>query len=143
MNNEDFEYCMGAEINRARRKFPANTDMMSALTEEVGELAKALIDHKHGKGNPAEVFAEAVQVAAMAYRVAMEGSAEFPYKYDDAHYRGAVAEQPAARIVPQAAALDVDRMRHDLRRARLPVHAGHAGDLHVRRPGACGYEHLL
>jgi len=33
------------------------------------------------------VFAEAIQVAVMAIRLAEEGSAEFPYKYDHKHYQ--------------------------------------------------------
>lgn len=57
-----------AEVKSARAKFPASVGNMVALTEEVGELAKAMIDE------PSErVRAEAVQVAAMALRVALEG----------------------------------------------------------------------
>ena len=41
---------------------------MTALVEEVGEVARALLDESR-----ACVFAEAVQVAAMACRVAVEG----------------------------------------------------------------------
>ena len=67
------------EMRRAQRKFPSTRLQMAALTEEVGELANALIEHARS-GKPAEeVYAEAVQVAAMAARIALEGSAEFPY----------------------------------------------------------------
>lgn len=56
------------EIIRATTKFPQPNASMCALTEEVGELAKALMDE------PSErVWREAVQVAAMAARVACEG----------------------------------------------------------------------
>lgn len=41
---------------------------MTALTEEVGELAKALLDEGWSR-----VQAEAIQVACMAARVAIEG----------------------------------------------------------------------
>lgn len=41
---------------------------MTALTEEVGELAKALLDESDQR-----VYEEAVQVAVMALRVATEG----------------------------------------------------------------------
>ena len=41
---------------------------MTALTEEVGELAKAIMDEGSHR-----VWKEAVQVAAMALRVAVEG----------------------------------------------------------------------
>lgn len=57
-----------AELRRAREKFPQNDCMMTALTEEVGELAKALMDESSDR-----VIKEAVQVAVMAVRVATEG----------------------------------------------------------------------
>ncbi len=41
---------------------------MTALTEEVGELAKALLDEEWSR-----VQLEAIQVACMAARVAIEG----------------------------------------------------------------------
>jgi len=59
-----------AEIARARSKFPNNDLTMIALTEEVGELAKALLDESAER-----VRSEAVQVAAMAARVAIDGDA--------------------------------------------------------------------
>lgn len=49
-------------------RFPQPNACMCALTEEVGELAKALMDEPS-----ANVRAEAIQVAAMAVRVALEG----------------------------------------------------------------------
>lgn len=56
------------EVDRARRKFPRPDGLMAALTEEVGELARALMDE------PADrVRAEAIQVAAMALRIIDEG----------------------------------------------------------------------
>lgn len=56
------------EIKKARNKFPVNDVQMIALTEEVGELAQALMDKPWE-----EVWKEAVQVATMALRVAVEG----------------------------------------------------------------------
>ena len=56
------------EIERARTKFPYPAGSMTALTEEVGELAKALLDEDWDF-----VKAEAIQVACMAARVAVEG----------------------------------------------------------------------
>lgn len=56
------------EVNRAIVKFPEPDASMCALTEEVGELAKALMDEPRDR-----VWKEAVQVAAMAARVAVEG----------------------------------------------------------------------
>lgn len=56
------------EINRAIAKFPEPNANMTALTEEVGELAQALMDKPRS-----EVWKEAVQVACMAARVAVQG----------------------------------------------------------------------
>lgn len=56
------------EIKKARSKFPHNDVQMIALVEEVGELAKALMDE-----SDENVWKEAVQVATMALRVAVEG----------------------------------------------------------------------
>lgn len=60
------------ELVRAREKFPNNELLMAALTEEVGELAKALLSEPWKN-----VVAEAVQVAAMAIRIAEEGDSTF------------------------------------------------------------------
>lgn len=59
-----------AEIARARSLFPGNDLTAIALTEEVGELAKALLDE-----SPDRVRREAVQVATMAARIALDGDA--------------------------------------------------------------------
>lgn len=71
-----------AEIMRARKKFPENEHQLAALTEEVGELAQALIDNSMGTLTPNRVYWEAIQVAAMAIRVAEEGDRSFPYRYE-------------------------------------------------------------
>lgn len=55
------------EVERARKKFPDSYGVMCALTEEVGELAKASMDEPWEN-----VYKEAIQVAAMAARVAIE-----------------------------------------------------------------------
>ena len=57
-----------AEFLRARAKFPHPNPSVAALTEEVGELARAVLSRPL-----VEVRAEAVQVAAMALRIAVEG----------------------------------------------------------------------
>lgn len=85
--NETIRYCIDSELNFARSQFPTNRMMLAALTEEVGELAKALIDESRGKARPQDVFAEAVQVAVMAIRIAEEGSGEFPYQYEHRCYQ--------------------------------------------------------
>jgi len=69
------------ELEKAQRKFPNNQHMMNALTEEVGELSQALLhlnfEPEKGKTNE-DVYKEAVQVAVMAFRVALEGDSTFP-----------------------------------------------------------------
>lgn len=57
-----------AELERARHLFPGDRIMGLALAEEFGELIKALLDEP-GKA----VWKEAVQTAAMAARVAIDG----------------------------------------------------------------------
>lgn len=71
---------VGQEIERARQKFPTNRNLFLALSEEVGELAKELLE----RGNGDSVRAEAMQVACVAIRIMTEGSGETlsgrPYK---------------------------------------------------------------
>lgn len=59
-------------VARGRAKFPGNRFMLAALTEEVGELARALLQRK----GP-EVRAEALDVAVVALRIYEEGDATF------------------------------------------------------------------
>lgn len=84
---QETQYCIDAEVRFARAKFSGNNLNFPALVEEVGELAKALLDHAYGKAEAVDVYAEAIQVAAMAIRVAEEGSAEFSYKYEHEYYQ--------------------------------------------------------
>lgn len=56
------------ELGRARQKFPGDDVTMLALMEEVGELAKATFEEPS-----ANVRLEAIQVAVMAIRVALDG----------------------------------------------------------------------
>lgn len=56
------------ELHSAQSKFPEPDGAVAALAEEVGELAKAYLQE------PTErIYLEAVQVACMAVRVAIEG----------------------------------------------------------------------
>ena len=64
---------IGEEVEEARKLFPAPNLTLAALMEEVGELAEALLKG-HGA---AHVRGEAVQVAAMAIRVALDGDPSF------------------------------------------------------------------
>lgn len=56
------------ELAHAKRKFPDPDGLVAALMEEVGELAKAMLEEP-----VVNVEAEAVQVAALAIRIAQQG----------------------------------------------------------------------
>lgn len=72
---------VAAEVARAISLFPGPNPNLAALTEEVGELAKAVLDaraeqQRNGAIDPAywqDINDEAMQVAAMACRIACEG----------------------------------------------------------------------
>lgn len=70
---EDTIAAIVAELKRARAKFPGNRFLLAALTEEVGELAQALLQRKSKE----EILREAVQVACVAIRIAEEGDGSF------------------------------------------------------------------
>lgn len=61
------------ELVRARTKFPSSVCCLAALHEESGELAQAMLKHAAGKWPHSRIREEAVQVAAMAMRCALEG----------------------------------------------------------------------
>lgn len=64
---------ISAECISARTKFPGRKFLLAALTEEVGELAKALL-----QGKPKdEIDKEAIQVACIAVRIIEEGDETF------------------------------------------------------------------
>ncbi len=70
------------ELKAAREAFPENTHKLAALVEEVGELAQAMIQHDRHLGTSVqEVLREAIQVAAMGVRVAVEGDDNFLYEF--------------------------------------------------------------
>jgi len=64
---------INAEVMKARLKFPGNAKLLAALVEEVGELAKALLQRRPKD----EIEREAIQVAAVAVRIIEEGDADF------------------------------------------------------------------
>ena len=61
------------ELDYARDKFPSSVCCLAACTEELGELAQAMLKHAAGKWPQSRVREEAIQVAAMAIRCAIEG----------------------------------------------------------------------
>jgi len=85
------------ELKAARKAFPGQTHMLCALVEEVGELAQGMMEHDRQQGiSVQEVLREAVQVAAMAIRIAVEGDDNFLYEFpivEDELPRGPVGGQ--------------------------------------------------
>ena len=85
------------ELKAAREAFPGQTHMLAAMVEEVGELAQAIMQHDRQQGTSVqEVLREAVQVAAMAIRIAVEGDDNFLYEFpvvEDELPRGPVGGQ--------------------------------------------------
>ena len=70
------------ELAAARTKFPGSTHQLVALGEEFGELCQAMMEHDvDGSQSTVMVLREAVQVAAMAIRVATEGDENFAYQF--------------------------------------------------------------
>ena len=68
---QDALIAVGEEIIRARTKFPGNKHLTAALMEEVGEVAKELLEDGDN------VWGECVQTACVALRIATEGDADF------------------------------------------------------------------
>lgn len=77
METYDFLIDVGHEIKRARGLYPSSRLVLAALTEEVGELAQAMLKFAAGKWPAERIYEEAVQVAAMAARCALEGDPSF------------------------------------------------------------------
>ncbi len=73
LEQSEFGAKLVAEVRRARAKFPSGKDLIPALMEECGELARELLQN----GNTPHARVEAIQVAATAMRIATEGAVEF------------------------------------------------------------------
>ena len=77
---------LDAEMRRSVRKYPSNAGLLSALKVEQIELANALVNLLVPPYNATAalhacreaVYAEALQVAVIALRIAEEGDPEFP-----------------------------------------------------------------
>ena len=96
---DKFLFDVEAEYQRARGKFPDNTGkMIPALMEEVGELSKGLLklteDGELDRGimndRLQNVYEEAVQVAAMAARIVVEGESAMGYPGMQCAHQGCI-----------------------------------------------------
>ncbi len=81
MKDQEFITALLVELEFARNKFPSATFSTIALMEEVGELAQAVLKVRAGNWQRKRIFEEAVQVAAMAMRVALEDDASMLTNY--------------------------------------------------------------
>jgi len=88
-----FLFDVAQENQRAREKFPGGKNLDTALMEEVGELAQALLKIKESNWLPEQVYQEAVQIASMAMRIAVEGCPEHSYQGMKCGFGG--CKQPA------------------------------------------------
>jgi len=79
LHDDEMWWHIERELQRARQKFPDNKHQLTAMNEEVGELNQAMLEHEYGNVPASKVFEEAIQVAAMAIRVASEGDHSFSY----------------------------------------------------------------
>ena len=80
-NFDEFIADVRAEYARAMKLFPDNGSkqpQLAVFAEEAGEVPKALLDHSRGEDTIDGIYTECVQAAAMAARLAIEGSIEFP-----------------------------------------------------------------
>ena len=90
------------EVKSARDKFPNPTHLFAALSEEVGELAKALLDE-----NDIRVWEEAVQVVAMGIRIMEEGDPAFDeLRKERGLYKGLQEEEIIAAALKKARELN-------------------------------------
>jgi hypothetical protein len=84
MTDEQFLKAVAAEVKRARKLFPGENATNAALVEEVGEVSTALMFEPWNA-----VIAEAVQVAAMACRLSVEGDSTFKeWRWKKIHQEG-------------------------------------------------------
>lgn len=129
-----------AEVDRAREKFPSNRHIMGAMHEEVGEVAKAMLerDYKatdmpvssHNFGLDMEVYVECIQAAAMLLRVATEGDPD--YLYQNPHYREMDVDDDPAPVDPNHGTLDLD-----INEVQVQVDSNQRGVRLTHQPTGC------
>lgn len=88
--NSYLQFCekVYVEKNFAEKKFPNGKNLLAALMEEVGELAEALLKIEESGHSPEEVYKEGIQVAAIVYRLIVEGEETYKYNGTRCHFSG-------------------------------------------------------
>ena len=86
------------EIVRVVAIHPMNLHRLAVFHEESGELAKALLDNYEDPSvyTSTAVYCEAIQAAAMAVRLAVEGDDSFAYSPLDVVRAETVVEEEAS-----------------------------------------------
>jgi hypothetical protein len=77
-----------AEVERARKLWPGNKQRLAILLEELGEVAKSLLDYDSGVAKNDDVYTELVQCLAMVIRLACEGDASFKWRSEHEDNKG-------------------------------------------------------
>jgi NTP pyrophosphatase (non-canonical NTP hydrolase) len=80
------------EAKRAKKKFPKPELLLTAMTEEHGELVKAIMDCRQGKASQEDIKQEMIQLIAMIIRLFNEG--------DPAHKMGSLIQYEKTQETP-------------------------------------------
>lgn len=94
-----------AEALATRITYPSNEQIVAATGEELGEVCRALLEAHRDPTNlakQAHVYHEAMQLAAMALRIAIEGSGEFSYAFDPAYAESFKPHDPKPKAAKKA-----------------------------------------
>ena len=71
------------ELIHAQMKFPSNTHLTHAFSEEAGEVVKALMDQEQKGKESKDVVNELIQCIAMSLRLMIQGDPAFKkYEFD-------------------------------------------------------------
>lgn len=68
------------ETKRARAKYPRSDFMLTALSEETGEVSQAILDYQYGNDTIDHIEVEIIQAMTCLARLLFEGSTEFRFK---------------------------------------------------------------
>lgn len=73
MERKDLYSLVDEEVASARSKFHSPALLLTAFSEEAGELVKAVLNSYHGQGGIGEIHRELVHAMAMLVRLYEEG----------------------------------------------------------------------
>lgn len=73
-------FCISKELSSAMKKFPDPVHSLAALSEEVGELNKVMLQYQYEPDKNVtmdDIVGEAIQVASMAVKIILYGDTTF------------------------------------------------------------------